>query len=250
VTQYSAKASLNGSRLLRVLGELAISDAEVSHQHFAQRLGQLIDLSDSVNISRVHGQGSASLFTASTTSEEAITAEFLQVRNAIIASIIKSFEDDTGLRRIKLPQPGPEPAADAASGYEPYGRFYAAHQREMGGRIQRLREQVRETVRGGSAELAQLVVLDEALGDTLAPHSRKFFAAIPGLLARRYAHLFHEYTVACDNPQGNSGSWLELLELFCQDMQSVLLAEVEARLLPTQGLIEALHSEIENTHHE
>jgi hypothetical protein len=232
-----------------VLGDLAVSGAEVSHRHFAQRLGQLIDLSDSVNISRVHGQGSANLFMASTTSVEAITAEFLQVRNAIIASIIQSFEDDTGLRRIKLPRPGPEASADA-SGYEPYGRFYAAHQREMGGKIQRLRAQVREAVRGGSAELAQLVVLDEALGDTLTLHSRKFFAAIPRLLARRYAHLLNEYTVACDNPQNNSGSWSELLELFCQDMQSVLLAEVEARLLPTQGLIEALHSEIENTHHE
>jgi hypothetical protein len=233
-----------------VLGELAVSDAEVSHQHFAQRLGQLIDLSDSVNISRVHAQHGAKLFTASTTSEEAITAEFLQVRNAIVASIIKSFEEGTGLRRIKLPRPGPEAPADAASGYEPYGRFYASHQREMDSKIQQLRKQVREAARGASAELAQLVVLDEALGDTLTVHSRKFFAAIPGLLARRYAHLLNEYTVACDNPQGSSGSWPELLELFCQNMQSLLLAEVEARLLPTQGLIEALHSEIQNTHHE
>lgn len=233
-----------------MLGELAVSDAEVSHQHFAQRLGQLIDLSHSVNISRVHAQRSANAFTASTESDEAITAEFLQVRNAIVASIIKSFEDGTGLRRIKLPQSDPEAPADAASGYEPYGRFYAAHQREMDNKIQQLRKQVREAAQGASAELAQLVVLDEALGDTLTVHSRKFFAAIPGLLARRYAYLLNEYTVASDNPQGNSGSWPELLELFCQNMQSLLLAEVEARLLPTQGLIEALHSEIENTHHE
>lgn len=233
-----------------MLGELAVSDAEVSHQHFAQRLGQLIDLSDSVNISRVHAKRSADSFTASTHSEEAITAEFLQVRNAIVASIIKSFEDSTGLRRIKLPQPGPDIPADAASGFEPYGRFYASHQREMDSRIQQLRKQVREATQGGSAELAQLVVLDEALGDTLTVHSRKFFAAIPGLLARRYAHLLNEYTLASENPQGNSSSWPELLELFCQNMQSLLLAEVEARLLPTQGLIEALHSEIENTHHE
>jgi hypothetical protein len=233
-----------------VLGELAVSDAEVSHQHFARRLGQLIDLSDSVNISRVHAQRSANSFTATTASEEAITAEFLLVRNVIVAAIIKSFEDGTGLRRIKLPQPGPEVPTDAASGYEPYGRFYASHQREMDSKIQQLRKQVREAAQGASAELAQLVVLDEALGDTLTVHSRKFFAAIPALLARRYAHLLNEYTQACDNPQGNSGSWPELLELFCQNMQSLLLAELEARLLPTQGLIEALHSEIENTHHE
>ena len=233
-----------------MLVELAVSDAEVSHQHFAQRLGQLIDLSDSVNISRVHAQHSATSFTASTTSEEAITAEFLQVRNAIVASIIKSFEEGTGLRRIKLPRPGLEPPADAASGYEPYGRFYASHQREMDSKIQQLRKQVREAAQGASAELAQLVVLDEALCNTLTVHSRSFFAAIPGLLARRYAHLLNEYTVARESPQGNSGSWPELLELFCQNMQNLLLAEVEARLLPTQGLIEALHSEIENTHHE
>ena len=109
---------------------------------------------------------------------------------------------------------------------------------------------MRKAAQGASAELAQLVVLDEALSDTLVVHSRKFFAAIPGLLALRYTHLLNEYTVACDNPQDNSGSWPQLLQLFCDNMQSLLLAELEARLLPTQGLIEALHSEIENTHHE
>ena len=123
MAQHSPQASLNGSRLLRVLGELAVSDAEVSHQHFAQRLGQLIDLSDSVNISRVHARQTGNSFEVSTASDAAITAEFLQVRNAIVASIINSFGEGTGLRRIKLPRPGPEAPADAASGYEPYGRF-------------------------------------------------------------------------------------------------------------------------------
>jgi hypothetical protein len=50
--------------------------------------------------------------------------------------------------------------------------------------------------------------------------------------------------------QNDAGTWLELLEIFSRDMRELLLAEVEARLLPTQGLIEALHSGIEKKTHE
>jgi len=232
------------------LGELAVSDVEVSHKHFAQRLGQLIDLADSVNLAGVHGRKLAANFEQKTTSDEAIREEFLQVRNSIVASIIASFANEGGLRRIKLPPAAEQAPDDSAAGFEPYGRFYTAHQREMDAKIQHLRFHVREAAKDATPQLAQLATLDKALADTLAAHSRKCFAVIPRLLSRRYEQLLNEYKEASENPQGNTGTWPELLEIFCRNMHGLLLAEVEARLLPTQGLIEALHSQIDTTPYE
>ncbi len=251
MAQHSAQASLNGSRLVRVLGELAVSDVEVSHKQFAQRLGLLIDLADSVNLAGVHGRKLADGFKRKTASDDAIKDEFLQVRNSIVASIIASFSNEGGgLRRIKLPQATEQAPDDSAIGFEPYGRFYVAHQREMEAKIQQLRFHVREAVKGATPQLAQLATLDKALADTLAAHSRKCFAVIPRLLSRRYEQLLKEHNEARENPQGSSVTWPELLEMFCRNIHGLLLAEVEARLLPTQGLIEALHSQIDTTPYE
>jgi hypothetical protein len=244
------QASINGSRLIRALEGLTVSDVEVSHKHFAMRLGQLIDLSDSISISQVHGRRSAAGFEPSENTSEAVEAEFLQVHSSVVGSIIKSFEKGAGPGRIRFPRPGANAPADSVDGYQPYGKFYAAQQREMDFKIQQLRRHVRAHVARTSPELAQLAALDEVLGDTLAVHSRKFFARIPGLLGRRFDQLLTSYHQPQDKAQDDAGTWLELVEIFGRDMRELLLAEVEARLLPTQGLIEALHSGIEKKTHE
>jgi hypothetical protein len=236
------QTSLNGSRLIRALEGLAVSDAEVSHKHFAMRLGQLIDLSDSISISQVHGRQSAAAIEPCEGSREVLEAEFLQVRNSVVGSIIKSFGKGAGPGRVMFPRPAADAPADSADGYQPYGKFYAAQQREMDFKIQQLRCHVREIVASASPELAQLAALDEVLGDTLAVPSRKFFARIPGLLGKRFDYLLATYVQSQGKPQNDAGTWLELLEIFRRDMRELLLAEVEARLLPTQGLIEALNS--------
>jgi hypothetical protein len=52
-------------------------------------------------------------------------------------------------------------------------------------------------------------------------------------------------TQQTDNPAGwtQAGAWLAR---FCNDMQMLLLAELELRLQPTVGLIEALNNNIRN----
>ena len=244
------QASLNGSRLIRALEGLAVSDVEVSHKHFAMRLGQLIDLSDSISISQVHGRASAAGFEPSENTSEAVEAEFLQVRSSVVGSILKSFGESAGPGRIRFPRPGADAPANSADGYQPYGKFYAAQQREMDFKTQQLRSHVREIVASASPELAHLATLDEVLADTLGVHSRKFFAKIPALLGKRFDHLLTAYHQSQGKAQNDTGTWPELLEIFSRDTRELLLAEVEARLLPTQGLIGALHSGIENKTHE
>ncbi len=239
------EVAANGSRLVRALVGMSVSDVAVSNKNFAMRLGRLVDLSDSISISTVHTCQSAESFRQEANSTEALQAEFLRVRNGIVTAIINSYGADTGFGRIKFPRADREVPADSDSGYGPYGRFYAAHQRDMELKISQLRLQVHDVAEGASAELAQLAALDEVLADTLAVHSRKMFARLPGFLAKRFDQLLNSYQCALADPQPGASTWPELLEGFGCEIRKLLLAEVEARLLPTQGLIEALNAEID-----
>ena len=238
MTQASSQLSLNGSRLVRCLTELAVTDVEISHSRFAGRLGQLIDLADSITLSSALGKLPTMAFEPAAVETAAVTDKFLGMRTTIMRSVIRSFDPCAGGSRIKLPVPRADSPSDTAAAYEPYLRFYRAHQREFDLRIQRLQLQVREAATGFSPELAQLAALDSVLGDTLALHTRKFFTVIPRLLGKHFEQLAGEYPP------------MELHEHFCDDMQGLLLAEIETRLLPVLGLIEALNTHTEKNTYE
>ena len=50
--------------------------------------------------------------------------------------------------------------------------------------------------------------------------------------------------------QQNQGQWQQVHQQLCSKMQELLLAEIEARLLPVLGLIEATNEHSDNTQHE
>ncbi len=56
MTQALPQVSLGSSRLVRFLTDLSVSDTQVSHRQFTERLGQLIDFSDSINLSAAHAR--------------------------------------------------------------------------------------------------------------------------------------------------------------------------------------------------
>ena len=62
----------NGSRLVRLLTDFARADTEVSRRSSAERLGELIDLSDSISLSSTHLQLASLPFEPSSLSAEAI----------------------------------------------------------------------------------------------------------------------------------------------------------------------------------
>ncbi len=192
----------------------------------------MIDLADSISLSTALGKLPAMAFEpgADGDGDEPVRERFLSVRTSIIQSVIKSFDPGEGSARIKLPPPPADAPPDAAAAYEPYLRFYRAHQREIDRRVQAVQSQVRAAAAGLAPELARLAALDAALGETLVLHTRKFFAVIPRLLGKHFEQL------AGERPP------IEWYERFCGDMRGLLLAEIETRLLPVLGLIEALNT--------
>ena len=245
-----------GSRLIRFLTDLAVSDAKISHKNFAEQLGQLIDLSDSFALSDALRSLKRLPFKANTDDDtraqysESIKQHFLQQRSLMVEAIVKSFVPDHGTLALLLPAADSEESINSGKTLDAYVRFYAMQQSEMEHRVIKLRAHVRESLSGHSAALAQLAALDTAIGDTLAIPSRKLFTVVPRLLRKRFTLLHEEHVAKTQDSIDNNQLWLETggwLDNFYNEMQGLLLAELEVRLQPVLGLIEALEESTENT---
>ena len=240
-------SSLNSSRLIRYLHDLSVTDAEVTHGQFAERLSRLIDFSDSIILSAAHGELPNLEFTPANNPENTIQEGFLEARSAMVENITKSTTPESGYNRIKLPTPRPGESIDKILSFESYYRFYVLHQREMELKIQCVRVNIREGFTELSTTLAKLAILDRALGDTLLPHTRRFFSTIPRLLEKRFNHLYEQHHQAMDNNvEDDPLEWMasdRWLGQFYKEIQGLLLAELEVRLQPLIGLLEALNTE-------
>ena len=247
-----SEATFGSSRLIRFLSQWELANVEVSHSHFVDRLGQLIDFSDSINLASTHRDLSSMAFEARPYSLEDSKALFLRVRSVIVQSIVKSTTPNVASGGRALPNPNNGDEAELMMSFEPYRLFYVLQQRDMDTKIRNLRAQIRQEMKGASPKLAQLSALDTALGDTLFTNTRKFFSVVPKLLAKRFEYLLqaHQSAVANDQASDNPAHWIApggWMDQFYKEIQGLLLAELEVRLQPVLGLIEALMKEVEKT---
>lgn len=245
MTQGLARANLNSSRLIRFLTDLSVASVAASEQQFAERLGQLLSFSDAIRLSAVQNAGSSHAFEAGSVSKNELEEAFLLARSHLVNSIVKSCSPSVGFSRIKLPTF----ETNEAIVYERFLRFYSAHQREIDARSRNLRSSIRDSISAVSPQLQQLATLDAALDEILNDRARKLFASIPKLLEKRFDQLLkaHQQTLAKTQQDDNPASWIQAggwLERFCGELQGVLLAELDVRLQPALGLVEAFIKEV------
>lgn len=246
MTQALPQVSLGSSRLVRFLNDLAVAKTQVSHRQFTERLGQLIDFSDSITLSDAHARQLKVESEDAGAFSEGITSEFLRARSSLVQAAMRSFFPGSGPTRIKWPTAEELPPAGAATAAEPYLKFYNAQQLDIDTKIRGLHLRTREAVAALSENLARICAIDAALSDALASHSRRYFNSVPRLLSRRLEFLFQEHQAAVEAGEEPAASWDRTREQLRRETQGLLLAEIEARLLPALGLIEALNEEIPN----
>lgn len=239
MTQVTALHSADASRLLRCLNELGVLDVPASRLPFAAQLASHIDFSASIKLATALGKMDAETCQPGEAQQETPREIFLRLRSAIVASLLDSFAPKPARSHLKLPVLEEPPCEDAGAAYAPYLRFYNGQQRMLEARVQNLHLQVRDVTAMLSPRLAQLCYLDAALGDTLAAHARKAFSYTPRLLELRFRKLLEQY-----RQQASEGSalqdWAPRQQQFHRELRELLLAELEARLLPTLGLVEAI----------
>jgi len=243
------RTNFHSSKLIRCVADLDVLDTAESGNAFAEKLGQWIHFTDAIALSGVQGDSVAAPSKAPPKAGQnsacvAAGVELERVQAFLTNSITKSCSPNAGNILIKLPAPTLELPLNVATAYAPYRRFYEAYQRDMEASIQPLRTNVRAAVAKASPRLRKLADLDATLGKILRDRESKLLAKVPALLKKRFEQLFkaHQQRLAdtrqADDPAGwmQAGGWLAR---FCKDLQMLLLAEVELRLQPTMGLIEA-----------
>jgi hypothetical protein len=227
----ATRTHFHSSRLIRVLGDLAVLETAAPGAAFAERLGLWVAYTDAITLCAVQSASPDGALARPDAAAPGVAQAFAQVRAALEAGMAKAGA-----------------ALTASADYEPYRRHYVAQQRDMELRVGPLREQLREALAKGAPALRQLAALDAAFDGILAEREARLLGALPVLLKKRFAHLqrAHQQQLAPGQPDDQpalglqAGGWLAR---FGQELQTVLLAELDLRLQPALGLLEAFENE-------
>ncbi len=128
---------------------------------------------------------------------------------------------------------------------------YVDRQRAMQSATGRLRGQLRDRVARMSTGMARLAEVDAVMEATLSSREYSLLATVPTLLGTHFERLRQAEPSQDDTPatwqvtRPAPGTWLEI---FRKDMHGVLLAELDVRFQPIEGLLAALRSHSLGSH--
>jgi hypothetical protein len=209
----SGQALVTGSALVRLLARFASGEVPASGQAFADRLSQWVGWTDAISLSAAL-EGGAQASADSRISRDAESADDLQCQRTRTA-----WADAIAA------------AIDPSTDFAPYRQRYLSRQQAMESGIESMRARLRARLAAGSPAMARLAAVDVVMEQVLAPHEQRLLATVPGLLHKHFERL--RLTEVPEQPR----AWLDS---FGRDMQAVLLAELDIRFQPIEGLLDAL----------
>jgi hypothetical protein len=240
------QSSLGSSRLVRLLGPSTPPDAGAPRHDFAESLSRWVNAFDALKLQSAHQQVQALSDHRAPVGRRVVGASLDEQFRRVRASLAKAIEAPA--------QAGLPGEAGEAS----HRQRCLELQRQMEMKIAALRVQVRQALSAASPRLHQLAVLDAAMEETLAEREQKLLSTVPALLERRVAQLRKRQrdaaqaaqaaaqadgaTSAADTPS-TTPSAAEARADFTRHLHEVLLAELDLRLQPVLGLIEAFHGD-------
>ena len=119
-------------------------------------------------------------------------------------------------------------------------------------RVEALRGHVRHAVAAASPRLAPLAAMDAVLEQMFGAREQKLMGTVPVVLERRFEQLRTAHQLELDATQQpddpaasrQPGGWQHR---FGKELEAALLAELEVRLQPVMGMMEALSNEVEKS---
>ncbi len=233
------RARLHSSALLRFLTEKALLDGTAAPGDVGQRLGDWLDFRQAIALQGFIG----SLDQAEATPALPTARVDAQVRAALEQSIVQGKAPAPGMTRIEQPATELPQPIDAKTAFDPFRRYALGHQRQMDTVIRGLRTQLRGMLDKGTTAHKQLAALDAIFDNVLLAREARLLAQIPAEFEKRFAQALRAHLKALvqaaetDDVAPLSAPWLGPL---FEDLRSALLAELDLRLQPVLGLIEAL----------
>ena len=252
MTRAAARAPLHSSRLIRFLTENDMIDAATPNHDVGEQLGDWLHFRQAIALHKLLGQPARP---ASSTRRnvvmrrEELHAHVHKVRAALEQSIVQGAAQGSGLSRIDMPLIEPGSAMDPKTAFEPYRRFLAAHQRQMDAVISTLRAQVRTQLSQLPA-MQSLAALDAQFETILNERQALLLGKVTQWLEKRFVQALKKHlkktaeTKPADEASGaldaDTDHWLTSLR---QAMRAALLAELDTRMQPILGLLEAYNPE-------
>lgn len=242
--QAAQSATVRGPEFIRQLKRMIDVGVMPAQQPLSQRLSQWLDWTHSIALSTALDGKPAVDVGAVSPSASAEEEECALARSAL-ARAITGEGADAPAAAAKL-APTAEGSADAKVDYAPFRQRYHAMQRSMQSTTGRLRGHLRDRLAEGTADMGRLAEVDAVMERALSPREQTLLAAVPTLLGEHFERLRQaDGASSADEPAAQrpstapAGAWLEV---FRRDMQSVLLAELDLRFQPVEGLLAALRA--------
>ena len=251
MTRALTRTHFHSSQLIRTLADLAVIETTGPAAAFGEKLGLWIDFADAITLTGVLNTNTLDAYSAVQAQVGPSVADvFAKTRAGLEGAITKSSAPNTGRTRAELSLPALDGPLDDPKVYAPLRRYHLAHQRDMENNVRSLRAKVRDGVAAAAPQLQQLVALDAAYEGILVEREARLLATLPSLMEKRFNQLRKAYlqTQPADEKPAQwmkPGAWLAR---FCTELQTVLLAELDLRLQPAVGLLEALHNQTTPEH--
>ena len=234
---------LTGSTFIRALAALDDVPAYDAPDAFAQRLAQWFAWTHAFSLSAALGDTGARSDAPGFGGQGALSAderEFARVRAALAKTIADAPAGEAEARRIARPLAGTVAPTTVPADFATYRQRYTKCQLAMETQIVPLRRRLRSTLAERSPALAKLAELDSVMEQVVGAQERALLATVAGRLEPR----FDQWRGTRDDASSDAavsqvlrpGHWLER---FHQEMRSLLLAELDLRLQPVEGLLEA-----------
>jgi hypothetical protein len=252
MVQAPLQAALSGPTLVRLLARLAEADVSESQASLADRLSQWLGWTDAIALSTalstpLNAQPGASRAGAGEALDREDAALVVTARSALTKMITRACAPADARRGAR-----DTAEADAPASFAEFRQDYLSIQQAMETDIGQLRKRLRGRLAARTPALARLAAVDAIMERSLGAREQRLLASVPALLAtyferqRRAAQRVPDEANAgagnrgaADEAPAAPGAWLAA---FRKEMQSVLLAELDIRFQPVQGLLAALRA--------
>ncbi|MFW3174978.1 DUF3348 domain-containing protein [Xanthomonas phaseoli] len=244
MAKVSPRAPLSGPAFIRLLARLSDAHIAQSNHALADRLSQWIDWTRAVAVSKALDGKLPD--TDDLPEPRPLDAEACaRVRTGLAASSVTELDALVVRVRAETRNAALADAPAAAPDFAPFRQHYLAMQRAMRTATGDLRGRLRDLLALVSTDMARLAEVDAVMELTLSPREQSLLNTVPSLLGAHFERL-RDAAQAQHRPSDDEAApravpdgWLDV---FRKDMQSVLLAELDVRFHPIEGLLAALRT--------
>jgi hypothetical protein len=251
MVQAPLQAALSGPTLVRLLARLAEADVSEPQASLADRLSQWLGWTDAIALSTALSTPPgtplprAGAGVAPTLDREDASL-VVTARSALTKMITRACAPAKASANAN-PQHGSRESAEANApiSFAEFRQDYLSIQQAMETEVGQLRKRLRTQLAARTPALARLAAVDAIMERSLGPREQRLLASVPALLAtyferlQRAAQQVPDEAASTNEAPAAPGTWLAT---FRKEMQSVLLAELDIRFQPVQGLLAALRA--------